>query len=123
MVAAVLGYEYGIGVRSGCFCAQPYVAHLLGLTPSDVLGAARTGGVPGMVRISVGAYNDTGDVDRVVDAVERIAAGELGADYVQWADGSWAPRGFSELLSTRARPARSGARGAAVRRRARRRRG
>ena len=30
LVAAVLGYEHGIGVRSGCFCAQPYVAHLLG---------------------------------------------------------------------------------------------
>ena len=31
LVAAVLGYEHGIGVRSGCFCAQPYVAHLLGV--------------------------------------------------------------------------------------------
>ena len=121
VVAAALGYEHGIGVRSGCFCAQPYIAHLLGLAPSDMLGAASTGGVPGMVRISFGAYSGINDVDRVVDAVERIAAGELG-DYVQWADGSWAPRGFSEpLLPIRARPARSGARGVAGRRRARRR--
>ena len=31
LVAAILGYEHGIGVRAGCFCAHPYVAHLLGL--------------------------------------------------------------------------------------------
>src|SRR5690606_6760062 len=31
LVAAVLGYEWGIGVRAGCFCAQPYVMQLLGL--------------------------------------------------------------------------------------------
>jgi hypothetical protein len=27
LVAAILGYEGGIGVRSGCFCAHPYVVH------------------------------------------------------------------------------------------------
>jgi cysteine desulfurase/selenocysteine lyase len=32
LVAAILGYEGGIGVRSGCFCAHPYVVHPLGLT-------------------------------------------------------------------------------------------
>ncbi len=31
LVAAILGYEHGVGVRSGCFCAQPYMSHLLGL--------------------------------------------------------------------------------------------
>ena len=35
LVAAILGYEAGIGVRSGCFCAQSYVAHLLGLTEQE----------------------------------------------------------------------------------------
>ena len=35
LVAAILGYEGGIGVRSGCFCAQPYVAHLLGRAESE----------------------------------------------------------------------------------------
>src|SRR5262249_53594021 len=34
-VAAVLGYEHGIGIRNGCFCAQPYMAHLLDLTSSE----------------------------------------------------------------------------------------
>ena len=35
LVAAILGYEGGIGVRSGCFCAQQYVSLLLGLEPSE----------------------------------------------------------------------------------------
>ena len=35
LVAAILGYEAGIGVRSGCFCAQSYVARLLRLTPEE----------------------------------------------------------------------------------------
>ena len=30
-VAAYLADEHGIGVRSGCFCAHPYLAHLLRL--------------------------------------------------------------------------------------------
>src|SRR4030042_3270242 len=35
LAAAVLGYEYGIGVRSGCFCAHPYILHLLGLSNEE----------------------------------------------------------------------------------------
>jgi hypothetical protein len=30
-IAAILGYGHGIGVRNGCFCAHPYVVHLLDL--------------------------------------------------------------------------------------------
>jgi selenocysteine lyase/cysteine desulfurase len=97
VVAAVLGYEHGIGVRSGCFCAQPYIAHLLGLRPVDVLGAASSGGVAGMVRISFGAYNDSHDVDRVVDALEQVAAGAVRGIYRQGGDGAWAPVGDREL--------------------------
>ena len=42
LVAAVLGYEHGVGVRAGCFCAHPYVAHLLGLDGDDVARWSRT---------------------------------------------------------------------------------
>ena len=42
-VAAVLGYEHGIGVRSGCFCAQPYIAHLLRLDRGRTGTVARSG--------------------------------------------------------------------------------
>ena len=41
LVAAILGSEAGIGVRSGCFCAQSYVARLLRLTQEEQ--AARRG--------------------------------------------------------------------------------
>jgi selenocysteine lyase/cysteine desulfurase len=90
-VAAVLGHEHGIGVRSGCFCAQPYVAHLLSLRPADVLAAAATGGVDGLVRISLGGYSDTADVDRVVDALEHVVAGDVRATYTRRPDGAWVP--------------------------------
>ena len=63
LVAAILGYEAGIGVRSGCFCAQSYVTRLLRLTPADQARwqrehlAGDRSRRPGMVRISLGAYN------------------------------------------------------------------
>ncbi|HEY7069690.1 MAG TPA: aminotransferase class V-fold PLP-dependent enzyme, partial [Acidimicrobiales bacterium] len=95
VVAAVLGYEHGIGVRSGCFCAQPYIAHLLDLTPAYVINAGTAGGVPGMVRLSFGAYTTTSDIDLAVDAVAELAtpAGRATATatYAQGPDGTWAP--------------------------------
>ena len=65
LVAAVLGYEHGIAVRSGCFCAHPYVAHLLGLDAAAAerwatrVGAGDRHDAPGMVRASLGFYNDS----------------------------------------------------------------
>ena len=97
LVAAILGYEGGVGVRSGCFCAQQYVAHLLGLTPADEdrRCQARRAGMPwpkpGMVRASFGLYNTCEEVDILVDMLHRIARGEYrgiyeprmnGAEYV-----------------------------------------
>ncbi|MFW6184639.1 MAG: aminotransferase class V-fold PLP-dependent enzyme [Chloroflexota bacterium] len=29
LVAAILGYEFGVGVRNGCFCAHPYILRRL----------------------------------------------------------------------------------------------
>ncbi len=99
LVAAILGYEHGIGVRSGCFCAHPYVAHLLGLDPAAVnewVDRARHGdkrGAPGMVRISLGLYNELTDVDRVVDALRAIVAGDVIADYRCDQHGEYQPIG------------------------------
>jgi cysteine desulfurase/selenocysteine lyase len=87
LVAAVLGFEHGISVRSGCFCAQPYIAHLLDLDSTetaDRMERARDGdkrGSPGMVRISLGLGNDIADVDRVLDAVGKITDGDIGGRY------------------------------------------
>jgi cysteine desulfurase / selenocysteine lyase len=87
LVAAVLGFEHGVSVRSGCFCAQPYIAHLLGLDPIETkrrIESARLGdkrGAPGMVRISLGLGNDHADIDRVVGAIHNIVDGDIAGRY------------------------------------------
>lgn len=89
LVAAALSAEYGIGVRNGCFCAHPYLIRLLGLSQAEVanLRAAMASGdrraVPGLVRISFGMHNSTGDIDQLATALERIAAGRLATTYRQ----------------------------------------
>jgi selenocysteine lyase/cysteine desulfurase len=104
LIAAVLGYEHGVGVRSGCFCAHPYIAQLLHLDRSASatwVEQATHGdkrGAPGMVRISFGCYNDRCDVDRAVHALERVAAGEFAAEYRADIDGSFHPAGYDEPL-------------------------
>jgi cysteine desulfurase/selenocysteine lyase len=104
LVAAVLGYEHGVGVRHGCFCAHPYMHGLLQLDRVEVdhwLDLARGGehrGAPGMVRISLGAYNNMADVDRAVRALEWLVAGEIQGTYQESRDGSFAPDGYMESL-------------------------
>lgn len=97
LVAAVLAYEHGIGVRSGCFCAQPYVHHLLGLDRHDVarwVADATRGDLrhsAGVVRISIASYNHRGDIDRAIGALGHILAGEVRGTYRQRSDGSYHP--------------------------------
>jgi len=87
--AAVLGYEFGIGVRSGCFCAHPYILHLLGLSPKEadevrqhILAGDRSE-MPGLIRASFGLYNTTEEIDILVEALRRIAHGEYQGEYHQ----------------------------------------
>jgi len=87
LLAAILGYEGGIGVRSGCFCAHPYVVHLLGLSEKEAeawrqqLKKGDRSNMPGMVRISFGCYNTTDDVDRLVEMLKKIADGDYEGHY------------------------------------------
>ena len=67
------------------------MAHLLSLRPADVLAAATTGGIDGMVRISLGGYSDASDVGRVVEALEQVAAGDVRHAYHRRPDGEWVP--------------------------------
>ena len=103
-VAAILGYEHGVGVRSGCFCAHPYVASLLDLEGSDAdawIGRARHGdkrGAPGMVRLSLGGYNDERDIDAAVSGIEQVVAGEYLGQYRADVDGSFHPLGYVEPM-------------------------
>lgn len=82
LVAARLSAEHAIGVRHGCFCAHPYLLRLLDLQPGEVADyhAAVLRGdrrrVPGAVRASAGLSTTDADIDRFLDAVARIAAGE-----------------------------------------------
>ena len=101
-VAAVLGTEYGIGARHGCFCAHPYLTRLLGLSAADLqalrddLVAGDRRSMPGMVRISFGSYNSLHDIDVLADALERIRRGDVRGDYVQdRASGEYAARDWS----------------------------
>ncbi len=106
LLAAILGYEGGIGVRSGCFCAHPYVVHLLGLDDSgtakwrqQMLGGDRSN-MPGLVRMSFGCYNDRSDVDRLVSMLYRVAEGDYQGDYqLDRASGEYIPGNFSDAMS------------------------
>lgn len=105
LVAAILGYEGGIGVRSGCFCAHPYVVHLLHLDETeahqwrDRMLAGDKSEMPGMVRASFGCYNNTNDVDRLVAMLCRIARHEYDGDYIlDRASGEYRPRDYREPL-------------------------
>ena len=105
LVAAVLGAEYGIGVRNGCFCAHPYVIHLLNIPDSvawswrkQVVSGVRSH-LPGLVRISFGCYNSTAEVDWLVHALHNIAAGEIAGNYEQdRASGAFLERTFHPEL-------------------------
>jgi hypothetical protein len=106
LVAAILGTEYGIGVRNGCFCAHPYLAHLLGMTKADArqvgerIAGRDLGGMPGMVRISFGMYNTIDEVDVFVDALSDIARGAHRGNYVQdRTSGEYRAQGWSPDLA------------------------
>jgi selenocysteine lyase/cysteine desulfurase len=74
VVATILSYEYGIAVRSGCFCAQPYVQKLLGISKKEIKRRIKYDDLPhpGMVRISFGLYNTTKEVDTLIKALTNI---------------------------------------------------
>ncbi|OVE78972.1 class V aminotransferase [bacterium G20] len=89
LVSAILGAEFGIGVRSGCFCAHPYVARLLKVSKREMqeLGhEVRQGDkrhIPGLVRASFGMYNTREEVDKFAAALRKIAGGNYSGKYSQ----------------------------------------
>lgn len=99
LVAAALSHEWGIAVRNGCFCANPYVFHLLNMDREavDLVEGEVTSGhrkaLPGAVRASLAPYNTRDELDRFVEAVTHIARGRLKATYEQAADGTFSPAG------------------------------
>jgi cysteine desulfurase / selenocysteine lyase len=100
-VAAILSHEWAVGTRSGCFCAQIHVKHLLGIDEAQarqmngrILAGDRRDG-PGTVRLSIGVYNTVGDIDRIATALEAIAAGDVRGKYrVDARSGEYHPTGI-----------------------------
>ena len=88
-VAAVLSFEGGIGVRNGCFCAQPYIHRLLQVPDDTALRyqqeiiAGTRSNLPGLVRVSLGCYNTTDEIDHLADLLARLVAGDLLGEYDQ----------------------------------------
>ena len=118
LAAAALSHEWGIAVRHGCFCANPYVFHLLHMNKQAVAAvegevtAGRRQALPGAVRASLAPYNTEAEVDRFLEAVSLVARGRIAATYEQAADGTFAPAGgwprlSSPLSSMLSRSARS----------------
>ena len=77
--ARALAGEAGISVRNGCFCAHPYVHRLLDLSPEEIAHYSKLAGqgnlavVPGMVRISIGLYNNENDIEKAIAAIAELA--------------------------------------------------
>ncbi|NFV70862.1 aminotransferase class V-fold PLP-dependent enzyme, partial [Clostridium botulinum] len=74
ITAEILSKEFGIAVRSGCFCAQPYVQQILNI-PKEEIGSYADKPMserPGMVRLSFGMYNDIYEIDFLVMALNKI---------------------------------------------------
>ena len=74
LLAQIISREAGIAVRSGLFCAHPYVEKLLNLSKKDLAYYRQHQEVPfpGMVRISFGLYNNYDEVDILLNLLNKI---------------------------------------------------
>ena len=96
-------------MRNGCFCANPYVFHLLNMSKEAVetvegeVAADRRRALPGAVRASLAPYNTSDEVDRFADAVKKVALGDLSASYEQASDGTFSPTGGWPAIPTEMR--------------------
>ena len=82
-VAELLARDHGVAVRSGLFCAHPFVSHLLGsdAEAAELAHRARSGEdvtLPGAVRASVGIGVEPEHVDRLLEGIAGIAHARAG---------------------------------------------
>lgn len=73
-VGSLLQEIRGIAVRTGCFCAHPYVMRLMGVSEKERYYYLRHPELksPGMIRVSFGLYNTEEEVDEFLDTLEFI---------------------------------------------------
>ncbi|MGE5295803.1 MAG: aminotransferase class V-fold PLP-dependent enzyme [Solirubrobacterales bacterium] len=80
LVAEALDSEYGIGTRAGAHCVFGFTRRAAGITDdedariAEEVRSGRTCCIPGSVRASFCLYNNLDDVERLVEAVDRIAS-------------------------------------------------
>jgi selenocysteine lyase/cysteine desulfurase len=99
LAAAVLSAEYAIGVRHGCFCAHPYITHLLGVSIGEAhtirerLRRGEHQDIPGAVRASFGLGTTVEHIDRLVLALREISERGPRLSYVEDPDsGDYLPQ-------------------------------
>ena len=95
LVSAALSAEHGIGVRDGKFCAHLCLDALLDDPDAD--------GPTTAVRASVGLATTAEHVERLLDAVARLAAGGPELEYAHTDDG-WVPVGGDPREELPSRP-------------------
>ena len=83
LVARLLATQGGIGVRTGCFCAHPFVKHLLDINTTrqriadfaiEIFPRITAKVVPGFVRISFSLENTEKDVHHLMATLNDILA-------------------------------------------------
>jgi selenocysteine lyase/cysteine desulfurase len=84
-IALMLNWERAIACRNGCFCAHPYLYHLLTIEKlADLKEKIRTGQnpvLPGAIRASIGLYNNEEEINIFTETVSDIVNGKLHGDY------------------------------------------
>lgn len=102
LLAAILGYEWGIAVRNGCFCAHPYVVHLLQISGADLqryFADVQDGDystLPGFVRVSLGLYNTEDEIAYLAEALTSIMRdGPKGSYRLDRQTGEYRPESFA----------------------------
>ncbi len=98
LVASRLAHEFGIGVRSGCFCAHPYLIQLLRLNKDQVeqyREKVRNGQndlLPGAVRASAGLGTRSQDVQLLGQALQAIISSpDVNRRYTMTSSGEFVP--------------------------------
>ena len=88
-------------MRNGCFCAHPYLLHLLGVDDEsaqahqDAIVGGSKALLPGLVRASFGCYNTLEEVDHFTDMLAKVVAGDYQGNYVQDpVSGAYWPEGY-----------------------------
>lgn len=73
-LANKLGFGYGIDIAAGTNGANLYVQDLLGLTDGQAFSLYQSGEGYGIVRASIGLFNNYDDMDRLADALLDISS-------------------------------------------------